>query len=326
MSSVKVNPGPAENKQEPGSGDAVPAGRRPEDELPRRRRPRIVPVLITLMAVAAAGVMSWAIWDAYMASPWTRDGRVRAYVIIMAPEVAGRITDLPVKDNQFVHKGDDLMVIDPTSYAIAVSAAQAQVDQAQANMENKIAEAKRRENLGSLSASVEEKESYRTAAMAATAAYHQAVSALARAKVDLERTHIVSPVNGWVTNLLAQVGDYAEVGQKFVSIIDADSFWVDGYFQETSLGEIHAGDPAQIELMGYGQVLRGHVEGIARGITVENAQAGPGGLATVNPVFTWVRLAQRVPVRIHIDEIPSGVHLVAGQTATVQIEPRRKGR
>lgn len=290
----------------------------------RIRRIRVVPLLLTSLAVVAAAVMSWEIWQTYMASPWTRDGRVRAYVITVAPEVAGRIQSLPVADNQYVHKGDLLMVVDPTNFAIAVSTAQAQVEQAEADMQNKQLEARRRENLNSLSTSVEEKESYAAQALAATGVYHQAVSSLARAQTDLKRTRIVSPVDGWVTNLLLQAGDYVDVGERFVSIVNADSFWVDAYFQETNLHGIQPGDPAEIQLMGSNQVLHGHVQGIAHGITVSNAQAGPGGLAIVNPVFTWVRLAERVPIRIAIDHIPADVHLLAGQTATVQVDVSRK--
>jgi hypothetical protein len=147
-------------------------------------------------------------------------------------------------------------------------------------------------------------------------------AAIAKAELDLRRTVIRSPVNGYVTNLLAQLGDYATVGQKLISVVDADSFWVDGYFEETSLGRIHEGDPATVKLMGHSQLVRGHVGGVARGINTPNAQPDQTGLASVNPIFTWVRLAQRVPVRIHIDQVPAGVRLVAGMTATVQIDPQ----
>ncbi|MBV8108355.1 MAG: HlyD family secretion protein, partial [Hyphomicrobiales bacterium] len=145
-----------------------------------------------------------------------------------------------------------------------------------------------------------------------------------QARVNLRRTQIQSPVNGWVTNLLAQLGDYANVGQVKITLVDADSFWVDAYFTETALGSIREGDPAKLKLMGHSDLVRGHVDSIARGINVSNAQAGPQGLATVNPIFTWVRLAQRIPVRIHIDDVPKGIVLAAGQTATVEIEPRAR--
>ena len=288
----------------------------------QRRRVRIVPLLITLVAVGAAGALGWAMWNAYMATPWTRDGTVRVYVVTMAPQVAGQIVELPVADNQFVHKGDLLMVIDPTNYKIAVSLAEAAVKRSQANAQNAEREAKRRQELTTLSTTVEEQQTFETSSLAAQANYQQAVANLDQARVNLERTQIRSPVNGWVTNLLAQLGDYATVGQNQISLIDADSFWVDGYFEETNLGSIREGDPTTIRLMGSSQPVRGHVSGIARGINVANAKAAQQGLASVNPIFTWVRLAQRIPVRIHIDQVPKGVVLVAGMTATVQIDPR----
>jgi multidrug resistance efflux pump len=150
----------------------------------------------------------------------------------------------------------------------------------------------------------------------------QALANLEQARVKLERTRIVSPVNGYVTNLLAHFGNYANAGQNLISLVDADSFWVDGYFEETNLHGVRAGDPASIKLMGYSEIIRGHVDSIARGINVANAQPSGQGLANVNPIFTWVRLAQRIPVRIHIDQVRAGSVLSAGMTATVQIEPR----
>jgi len=287
-----------------------------------RRRLRILPLLITLVALAVAIVLGRAMWDAYMGAPWTRDGTVRAYVVTMAPEVSGHIVQLPVADNQFVHKGDLLMVIDPTNYKIAVSLAEAAVQQAQANAQNIEREAKRRQKLTTLAVTVEEKQTYASNALVSEAQYQQAQANLDQARVNLERTQIRSPVNGWVTNLLAQLGDYASVGTNVISLVDADSFWIDGYFEETNLGSIRVGDPASIKLMGYQQIVRGHVGSIARGINVANAQPNGQGLAQVNPIFTWVRLAQRIPVRIHIDQVPEGVALAAGMTATVQIDPR----
>ena len=233
-----------------------------------RRRLRIFPLLITLAMIALAVVLGRAMWDAYMGAPWTRDGTVRAYVVTMAPEVAGRIVELPVADNQFVHKGDLLMVIDPTNYKIAVSLAEAAVQQAQANAQNAEREAKRRQELTDLAVTVEEKQTFASNAVVAQAQYQQAVANLDQARVNLERTQIRSPVNGWVTNLLAQLGDYANVGQNEISLVDANSFWVDGYFEETNLEPIRVGDPASIKLMGYSQIVRGHVGSIARGINV----------------------------------------------------------
>jgi multidrug resistance efflux pump len=289
-------------------------------------RLRAMPVLVTLIVVMLAGVAGWAMWEGYMAAPWTRDGTVRAYVVTITPEVSGRIVQLPVADNQLVHKGDVLMVVDPTDYAIAVEQAQASADQASANAENAQREAKRRADLTTLEASEEEKQTYRSTALATTAAQRQAIANLGQARVNLDRATIRSPVNGYVTNLTVQLGDYATAGQSAISIVNADSYWVDGYFEETNLGAIHPGDRATVKLMGYRAVVQGHVASVARGITVANSVRGPLGLANVNPIFTWVRLAQRVPVRIELDQVPDGVRLVAGQTASVQIVPSVDGR
>jgi multidrug resistance efflux pump len=281
--------------------------------------PLLVPVLITLILVGLAGLGGWAAWNAYVAPPWTRDGTVRAYVVTLAPEVSGRLVRLPVVDNQLVARGDLLMEIDPTDYAIAVQTAQANLDAARANAVNKQAEARRRQALSNLSTSEEERQTYVSSAQAAEAGVAQALASLAQANVNLKRTRIDSPVAGFVTNLQAREGDYIVAGQHGISLVDANSFWVDGYFEETELHAIHDGDRARVRLMGWRGVIEGHVAGVARGIQVANATPDANGLASVNPIFTWVRLAQRVPVRIAIDRIPAGVRLVAGQTASVEI-------
>jgi RND family efflux transporter MFP subunit len=281
---------------------------------------RALPIVVTLIVCGLGALGVWAIWDYYMAPPWTRDGTIRVYVVGLAPEVSGQITELPVADNQFVHKGDLLMVIDPTNYAIAVELAQAAVAQAKATRDNAQVEAQRRASLTTLSTSVEQKESYAAQAEAAQATYQQQVANLAQARVNLQRCRISAPVTGWVTNLTAQLGDYAAVGVRNISIVNAASFWVDGYFEEGAIARIHRGNKARVKLMGYRVPIDGHVEGIARGIQVANAQTDAYGLAEVNPIFTWIRLAQRVPMRIAIDHVPDGVTLVAGMTATVQID------
>jgi multidrug resistance efflux pump len=178
-----------------------------------------------------------------------------------------------------------------------------------------------RENLNAAQRQVESLKAQR---MSTEASLAQAKAALRQAQVNLERTRILSPVDGYVTNLLAQLGDFVNVGVNTISLVDADSYWIDGYFEETNLASIRVGDPAQIKLMGHSQIVRGHVDSIARAINVSNAQPNGQGVATVNPIFTWVRLAQRIPVRIHIDEVPTGVVLSAGMTATVEIDDRAR--
>ncbi len=277
-------------------------------------------VLATVAMALIAAALGWFAWRAYMATPWTRDGTVRAYVVTIAPDVAGQIVDLPVRDNEFVHKGDLLMQIDPASYAIAVQQAEAQVAQAKATAQNAAAEWERRHQLNNLAVTVEEQQTYASQSLSANAAYQLQLANLANARLNLKRARILSPVNGYVTNLLARAGDYANVGARQVSLIDADSFWVDAYFEETFLGSIRDGDGATVKLMGYSRPLRGHVQSVARGISVPNAAPSTSGLATVNPIFTFVRLAQRVPVRIRLDAVPDDIRLVAGLTATVAID------
>jgi RND family efflux transporter MFP subunit len=276
-------------------------------------------VMITVLLLAVAVVAGLAIWTNYVNGPWTRDGQVIANVVNIAPEVSGRITHLHVSDNQVVHKGDVLYEIDPVDYQVAVSLAEANVNSKLADLKLKRTEATRRDTLTTLSTSQEEQQTYASNADMAVAAYAGALAQLSQAHVNLDRTHVLSPVNGYVTNLLLREGDYATTGSRNIAVLDSDSFYVSGYFEETKLANIHVGDPALAPLMGYKDPLRGHVESIARGISTPNTDPGSLGLASVNPVFTWVRLAQRIPVRIHIDAVPDTLHLAAGMTATVTV-------
>lgn len=372
---------PSETKSEEGHIIDLPA--RYSAGIPRTMSKaifRIIPLLITLFTTGVAVVLGWAMWNIYMGQPWTRDGTVRSYVVTMAPEIAGRIAELPVQDNEFVHKGDLLLVIDPTDYTIAVQLAEAAVRHAQASAETIDAQiAVQQAQINASEAQVEGAQAAVTFAQEQAARYGdlakrefgplqmaqetastlrkeeaalknsqaaftlaqrqiatlkaqrssaeatiaQTVATRDQAKVNLGRTQIRSPANGWITNLRARRGDYATVGHSVISLVDADSFWVDAYFEETQLASIREGASAKVKLMSFSQIVQGEVGSIARGINVSNAQSNQQGLATVNPIFTWVRLAQRVPVRIRIKELPDGVRLVAGMTATVEIEPRR---
>ena len=283
------------------------------------RARRTLRIIITLAILAAAVIAGVGIWDHYATGPWTRDGQVLANVVNLAPEVSGRITKLYVVDNQTVRKGAPLYDIDPLDYQVAVATAQANVNSKLADLKLKKDEATRRTTLTTLSTSEEERQSYVSGADVAAAAYATAIAQLSQAHINQDRTHVVSPVNGYITNLLLREGDYATTGSRNISILDSDSFWVAGYFEETKLSGIHVGDPAMVSLIGYRDAIRGHVDSLARGINTPNTDPGSLGLASVNPVFTWVRLAQRIPVRIHIDQVPDTVHLAAGMTATVTV-------
>ena len=233
----------------------------------------VVPILVTLAAVAVAAVAGWQAWQYYMGAPWTRDGTVRAYVVKIAPEVAGEIVKLPIVDNQFVHKGDLLMLIDPRNYSIAVRQAEATVEQTRATSVNANAEMTRRLKLSDIAVTMEERQTYVSQAATAEATYQSALANLEQARINFKRTEVRSPVNGYVTNLTAQLGDYANVGDLQLSVVNSDSYWVDAYFEETALGRIREGDAATIKLMGYSPLLRGRVQGLARGINVPNAHA-----------------------------------------------------
>ena len=279
---------------------------------------KIVGFILTAVIFAAAILIGRALWVHYMDEPWTRDGRVRANVINVAPDVSGAVVTMPVADNQFVKKGELLMEIDPSHYRIAVQQAQANVAARQAELRMRRADAARRADMDSLVVSREQRENATQAASTAEAQLQQAQAALDAATLNLERTKVVSPVDGYVTNLNVYRGDYATAGTAKLAIVDSHSFWVYGYFEETKLPRVRIGDQAEMRLMS-GGVLKGHVQSISRGIYDRDNPESRELLADVNPTFNWVRLAQRVPVRIHIDEVPAGMVLSAGTTCTVVI-------
>jgi multidrug resistance efflux pump len=264
--------------------------------------------------------MALVTWDYYVTAPWTRDGRVRVQVASVAPQVAGQITELRVGDNQYVHKGDVLYVIDPFDFEVALRVDKAQSQQRAADLQVKQVQSERRQRLSDLSTTAEEQQTFGGSAVQAKAAFDAAQQQVAQAEINLRRTQVRSPVNGFVTNLLMRLGDYAHEGAANISVVDTDSYWIDGYFEETKLARVCIGDRVEAKLMGYAEPILGHVASVTRGIVVTDAAAGAQGLPNVNPVFTWVRLAQRVPVRVAIDHVPPGVPLVSGLTATVTIE------
>jgi multidrug resistance efflux pump len=277
--------------------------------------------LATLTIMVVAGLMALVTWDYYVTAPWTRDGRVRVQVAGVAPQVSGQITERRVADNQFVHKGDVLYVIDPFDFEVTVRTNKALLEQKAADLQVKQVQSERRQHLSALATTPEEQQVFAGTALQARAAFEQAQQQLAQAEINLRRTQVRSPVTGYVTNLLIGVGDFAPQGTVIVSVIDSDSYWIDGYFEETKMARVCIGDRVEAKLMGYAQPILGHVATVTRGIGVSNAAPGTQGLPNVDPVYTWVRLAQRVPVRIAIDKVPPGVPLVAGMTATVTIPP-----
>jgi multidrug resistance efflux pump len=288
------------------AADAPPAGR------------YVATGIVALIAL----LLGWLLWYHFFRSPWTRDGRVRVEVVNVAAQINGQVDKLYVIDNQKVKIGDPLFRIEQIDYQLALTQAEATVTTRQHDLAIAQEDAARRQKLGE-AVSAEERLTFSSNADVAAAAYESAVAARDQAKVNLQRTIIYSPVNGYVTNLTLRIGDYATPGEVKLSVVDSDSFWISGYFEETKLPNIHVGDYAHVRLMGWGPEVGGHVQSLARGIADTDAGSGFQGLESVNPIFTWVRLAQRIPVRIAIDHVPDSVTIAAGQTCTIVISPPR---
>jgi RND family efflux transporter MFP subunit len=273
----------------------------------------------TLLVLTVAIIAGWWLWNFYMQSPWTRDGKVRAEQVSITPQVSGSITELNIKDNQFVKAGDVLFRLDDTPYKIAVLNAEAQLARAQTDLSRASNEANRRRHLsqGYISAEDLDTANINVKAMQASVAVAQAQ--LEQAQWQREQTSVKSPVDGWVTNLSARTGNYATAGQPVFALVDSHSFYVVGYFEETKLRHIREGDTANIVLYSGNVTLRGHVSSIGRAIYDQSVETDSGLIADIKPNVPWVRLAQRVPVRIQFDSVPTGVTLISGTTCTVSI-------
>ncbi|KAF1857666.1 hypothetical protein Lal_00014183 [Lupinus albus] len=275
---------------------------------------------VTLGAVAAALVVGLSLWDYYMDAPWTRDGRVRADVVEISPDVSGLVTEVLVEDNQEVKRGDLLFRIDPERFTLALRQAEAMVEGKRASAEQAAADYQRYSKLSDAAVSQQKVESARATDLSAKAAYDQAVADRDLAKLNLARSEVRASVNGRITNMELRPGNYVNTGKGVMALVDRDTLRVEGYFEETKLPRIHVGDRARIHLMGEDTVLTGRVESVAGGIEDRERSAGANLLANVNPTFAWVRLAQRIPVRIRLDAEADRRMLVSGRTATVAVE------
>jgi RND family efflux transporter MFP subunit len=276
-------------------------------------------VLLTLFVVVVAIAVGWQLWSYYMLEPWTRDGRVRADVVTIAADVSGLISDVLVHDNEKVGKGQKLFRIDQRRFQYALEQAKAEAAARQATLEQAKRDLDRSKALSSAAITVQQVEQRQQAVDVAQAEFDAANATLEVAKLNLERSTVVAPVNGIVTNFALLPGRYVNAGASVFALIDSDTFRVEGYFEEIKLRRIRIGEIAAIKLIGDPRVLSGHVESIAYGIEDQNRGTSSELLATVNPTFSWVRLAQRIPVRIKLDNVPPDLLLVAGRTATVSI-------
>jgi RND family efflux transporter MFP subunit len=276
-------------------------------------------VAVTLVVVAIASVVGWQLWVYYMDEPWTRDGVVRADVVGVAPDVSGLVSEVLVRDNQTVRKGEVLFRIDKDRFTIALRQADAALRVQRARLQQAAREQERYQSLSNVEVSKQKQEQVVAAAEEAGAAYQQAMADRSLAQLNLDRSDVIAPVNGTISNFEMRPGDYVTAGRAVAALVDSGTLYVAGYFEETKLPRIHPGDPASVRLMGESTVLHGHVQSIAGGIQDRERQTGSGLLASVNPTFSWVRLAQRIPVRVQIDDPPPEVRLLPGRTASVWI-------
>ncbi|MDL4618429.1 efflux RND transporter periplasmic adaptor subunit [Citrobacter amalonaticus] len=273
----------------------------------------------TIVVAALAVLAGWFMWNYYMQSPWTRDGKVRAEQVSVTPQVSGAIVDLPVKDNQFVNASDLLFRIDKTPFHIAELNAQAQLAKAQSELAKANNEANRRRHLSQNVISAEELDTANLNVKAMQASVDVAQATLRQAQWQLAQTDVRAPVSGWITNLSTRTGDFATTGQPLFALVDSHSFYVMGYFEETKLRHIREGAPAQITLYSGNIKLQGHVSSIGRAIYDQSVESDSGLVPDIKPNVPWVRLAQRVPVRIEFDQVPRDVTLVSGTTCSVAI-------
>ncbi|WP_339475937.1 HlyD family secretion protein [Pseudomonas sp. RL_5y_Pfl2_73] len=278
-----------------------------------------VRVAVTLCMVAVAIFAGFHLWQYYMLTPWTRDARIRADVVVIAPDVSGWVRELKAVDNQQVKAGDVLLNIDRERFEAAVEKARAVVQTRQQQLSLREHEATRRAALGPQAISAELRENAQINAGIARGELREAQAEAKVAELNLARSQVLAPRNGHITNLRLAEGNYVNAGQPVMALIDDSTFYVQAYFEETKLPRIRVGDPVKIWLMSAGHALQGHVESISRGITDRNTNPDAQLLAEVEPTFNWVRLAQRIPVRIKLDKVPEGVNLSAGMTASVQV-------
>lgn len=281
---------------------------------------KLLRIALTLLVVAVAVIAGTWVWDHYLYSPWTRDGRIRADVITIAPDVSGWVTGVGVKNNQLVNEGDPLFTVDDARYRAELAEREARLTQARTEWDLARHQYERRQSMSDRQAISEESlEAYGIRAKTAKASYQLAQAQLSSARIDLERTKILAPESGTVNNLTLRQGNYVTRGSAVLSLIKKDSFYVTGYFEETKLQLVRLGQKARITLVSGGEELTGEVVSIARGIADPNTSSDNQMLPQVQQVFNWVRLAQRIPVDIALDPIPDDVNISAGMTASIYL-------
>lgn len=280
---------------------------------------KIIRIAITLLLVLLGIVAVFKVWMFYTESPWTRDAKFSADVVAIAPDVSGLLTDVPVVDNQLVAKGQTLFVIDQPRYQQALDQANADVAYYQALVAEKKREASRRVNLGPDAMSREEIEQASNALLTAQQQLAKATAARDLARLDLERTVVRAPADGWVTNLNVHTGEFITRGATAVALVKKNSFYLLAYLEETKLHGLNKGDRAEITPLGSNRIMHGTVDSVAAAVNNSSSTSNSKGLASVDSNLEWVRLAQRVPVKIVLDDKDQQHPYPAGTTATVVI-------
>ncbi|KPM01645.1 HlyD family secretion protein [Vibrio splendidus] len=279
--------------------------------------------LIMLLLVVAASSVVYNYYQSYSSNPWTRDGQVSAYIVSITPRVTGQVTKVHIEDNSQVAKGDLLFDIDPSIYQAAYNKALATQIQARALLAKAKNEEQRALNL--------EKRTPGAMPVLTLNNLNNAVEtnaanvALAKANVEeahlnLEYTKVYAPTNGYITNLNLREGSQVVANTPVVALIDEDSFWIEGYFKETDLVNVSPNDKALVTLMMHNNIqLEGHIKSIGFGIATQDGSTGNDLLPNVNPNFQWIRLAQRIPIKVVLDNVPEDLQLRVGMTASIKI-------
>ncbi|TDT56560.1 p-hydroxybenzoic acid efflux pump subunit AaeA [Enterobacter sp. AG5470] len=278
----------------------------------------ITRTVITMVLVILAFIAIFRAWVYYTESPWTRDARFSADVVAIAPDVTGLVTSVNVHDNQLVKQGQVLFTIDQPRYQKALEQDEADVAYYEALVSEKRREAGRRNQLGVQAMSREEIDQANNTLQTELHQLAKAVATRDLAKLDLERTIIRAPADGWVTNLNVYAGEFITRGSTAVALVKQNTFYVLAYMEETKLEGVRAGYRAEVTPLGSNQVLKGTVDSIAAGVTNASSSNDSKGMATIDSNLEWVRLAQRVPVRIRLDQ-QQGNLWPSGTTATVVV-------
>ena len=278
--------------------------------------------LTSIVVLIAVGVVLYKYWD-YAINPWTRNGQVRAQVIQINPRVTGPIVNLPIRDNEFVRAGNLLFEIDPRTFEAAIKQAEADLSEARVQVDEAKDKADRavrirKQEPGAMSEQEVIKKQNKLRAAQATALSKQAT--VEDAQLDLEFTQVRAPVDGYVTNLDLRLGDQAVANQPALALVDINSYWIHGFFRENYIADIRAGNRAIVTLMTYPDTpLEGRVDSIGWGVYQDDGSSAPDLLPSISPTFEWIRLAQRIPVRVHLTNVPEEVKLRVGTTASVLV-------